>query len=210
MILIYKKIKSGRSVYLCSCDGCLGFFKRRSDYKDFKYCTSCSNKERGIRRITHGDNNTNSRLHVSWSNMKRRCINPTDKEIISYRDKGISICSDWLNYSLFKEWAMDNGYNDKLTIDRVDNTKGYSPDNCRFANYSTQNANKGITNKNKSGFIGVSKSGSRFRSYIDWEYKRVELGLYDTAIEASVVRDSYVIENNLPHTLNNKTVSSEL
>lgn len=197
-------VNNNKKFFDCVCDLCLKGFVRRSDQNQFKTCTKCSTRISANKRKTHGDNNSNSRLHVTWGNMKRRCLNPTDKEIKNYTSKGITLCGEWRDYMTFKKWAMSNGYDDKLCIDRIENDKGYSPDNCRFVNYSIQNANKGITNKNSTGFIGVSQRHGLFRSYVDWNKKRFNLGVYDTAIEAAEVRDYYITTNNLPHTLNFK------
>jgi len=133
--------------------------------------------------------------------MKRRCLNPTDKEKRNYQSKNITLCDEWINYPEFRRWALSNGYSDDLTIDRKDNSKGYHPKNCRFVDRSTQNANKGITRKNKTGFVGIYFSGSRFRSAVDWKKERIEIGVFDTEEEAAKARDAYIIKNNLPHIL---------
>lgn len=71
--------------------------------------------------------------------MKTRCYNPNSNRRKNYYDKGITICDDWLHdKTKFFEWAINNGYDDTLTIDRIDNDKGYSPDNCRWVDYKTQ------------------------------------------------------------------------
>ena len=60
-----------------------------------------------------------------------------------YHDRGIDVCDEWLNDNkTFFNWAINNGYNDGLTIDRIDNSKGYSPDNCRWVDRIVQNNNK--------------------------------------------------------------------
>jgi len=94
----------------------------------------CSMK-RGYSR--HGM--TNTKIHNVWKEMLRRCKdnNPRSK---SYKDKGISVCSNWRNASCFISWALSNGYRTGLQLDRIDNTKGYSPENCRFVT-AQQNAN---------------------------------------------------------------------
>ena len=65
--------------------------------------------------------------------MKTRCYDVNDKNYMTYGGKGIRICQEWLdNPELFEEWSLENGYEDNLTIDRIDSTKDYCPDNCRW------------------------------------------------------------------------------
>ena len=75
--------------------------------------------------------------------MKWRCYYPHHTHYGYYGGRGITVCDEWLhNFKSFYDWAMSHGYRDDLTLDRIDNDKGYSPNNCRWATYSEQNKNK--------------------------------------------------------------------
>jgi hypothetical protein len=89
-------------------------------------------KQRILEKITKRDFR---KLSVKHNSMRERCETPkTEAHKKCYHDKGIRVCEEWVNDKLlFIEWAIDNGYTDDCNvIDRIDNSKGYSPDNCRF------------------------------------------------------------------------------
>jgi len=203
-----KPAKRAMAEFKCSNDGCDRTFTTRQDriMKMTGLCKPCANIHGGKSRSTHGHNNRNSRLHVLWANMKRRCINPTEREKRNYGDR-VSICGEWRDYAPFMEWAMSNGYRDDLTIDRIDPDKGYCPDNCRFVDYSTQSANRRKTDKNKSGYIGVSLCKGKYVAKVQWRKKQIHIGTFDNKSEAALMRDIYIINNNLPHTLNFKATN---
>lgn len=85
----------------------------------------------------------NQRMYTVYSSMIARCYNPKSISYKYYGAKGIKVCSQWKrSFKSFVDWSLQNGYNDCLSIDRIDNTKGYSPNNCRWVPLSEQFSNR--------------------------------------------------------------------
>lgn len=85
---------------------------------------------------------TNTRLHRIWSNMRARCNNPNRREYKYYGQKGIEICNEWNDFTTFYEWAINNGYKEGLTLDRIDVNGNYEPLNCRWTTAKEQGNNR--------------------------------------------------------------------
>lgn len=84
-----------------------------------------------------------TRLYAIYKHMKNRCHNRNNIRYKHYGGRGIKICDEWLNdFMAFYEWAYKNGYNDSLSIDRIDVNGNYEPSNCRWATKRQQNNNK--------------------------------------------------------------------
>ena len=132
--------KSYATKWLCQCECGNKKVIRGSDLKSGRQI-SCGCRRKEGTHTTHGK--TNERIHRIWANMKSRCTNANVEAYKNYGGRGITVCSEWLNsFETFCEWAMANGYEEHLTIDRIDNDKGYFPENCRWVSMKEQQNNK--------------------------------------------------------------------
>lgn len=126
------------------------------------------------------------KLYVKWQSMIRRCENPNEKAYKYYGGRGISVCKEWRNdFMTFYNWAISNGYEEHLTIDRIDVNGNYEPSNCRWATWQEQQNNK-RSNRNYNVFGEVLNLAQISKKYnISWNLlaKRLKKGLdIETAI----------------------------
>lgn len=129
------------------------------------------------------------RIYKIWQGIRQRCNNPNDKEYEDYGGRGIRVCEEWDKSSeAFVRWALENGYADNLSIDRIDTNSGYSPENCRWATWTQQARNKRIEKINSTGVAGVSMDRRKYRAIIYANNKKVDLGRHDTLEEAAEAR----------------------
>ena len=190
--------KVKKAVYACpKCGAEKALICSQVDTGRITQCRSCASKQQ-----KQGHKGT--RLYSIWQNMKARCKGSTSHNKKYYTDKGIKVCDEWVNdFPAFKAWALQNGYDDTLSIDRKDNNSGYSESNCRWVTQSTQVENTRILKStNTSGYRGVSKNGSKWRARIQVEGKEKSLGTFDNILDAAKAYDRYILENNLNNTIN--------
>lgn len=145
-VISYAGKKNGRTVWNCICDcGNKAVIYSKVLINGSTKSCGCYNREKTIEfnktKRTH--NLSKTRLYHIWSDMKHRCYYKSNDNYKDYGERGITICSEWLldNTNFFK-WALANGYSDNLTIDRIDSSKGYSPENCRWVDLYVQNNNR--------------------------------------------------------------------
>lgn len=138
--------KNKKTLWLCRCECgnekviCSNTLLR----KNKTLSCGCLAKEILINRnTTHNLTKESRRLYKIWANMKSRCYNPKSNSFKYYGQRGIYICREWKDdFSNFYNWAINNGYESDLTIERIDVNDIYKPSNCKWINRSEQNLNK--------------------------------------------------------------------
>ena len=105
-----------------------------------RYNMSNKNIKTGQFENLHGMSKT--KIYGVWLSMRERCTSTNHPSYKNYGGRGIKVCDEWMNdFITFYNFAIQNGYVENLTLDRINNDKGYSPDNCRFITRKEQNRN---------------------------------------------------------------------
>lgn len=153
--------RNGQAAWNCICD-CGKHTVVRSyqlTHGLIKSCGCYAADKTKDRSITHGESRT--RLYSIWRSMIKHCYQKTSYGYDNYGGRGIRVCDVWKNsYESFRDWAVLNGYNDNLTIDRIDNESGYCPENCRFVTMLQQENNR--RNNRKITYKDVSLNASEW------------------------------------------------
>ena len=129
------------------------------------------------------DGRKGTRLYRIYYNMITRCTNPKVRSYARYGGRGIKVCKEWADFSKFKQWALSHGYDNNLTIDRIDNDGDYEPSNCQWVTAREQSLNTsrnhnitlhGITKPldDWSKHYGINPKTVRDRLRRGWEIER--------------------------------------
>ena len=157
LIGYYRVVKSGRGRWYVriQCHSC-------SEVTDIRYeayksstgsCDKCSRQMKNYR-----DGRSSERIYSIWNGMFSRCYNTSHPKYPRYGARGITVCGEWHRYENFRAWALANGMNneaqttvhkDRLSLDRVDPLRGYTPDNCRVVTVSQNSSNTKDTRTRK-------------------------------------------------------------
>ena len=146
----YGRTPGGEASWICQCDcgkqfAVVGSSLRKGTTRS---CGCLRDEIVSKKQSTH--RKTKTRLYNVWTHILQRCYNPNHTAYKRYGGRGITVCDEWrYSFQTFHDWAVANGYDEnaprgKCTIDRIDNDKGYSPDNCRFVDMKVQNHNRSI------------------------------------------------------------------
>lgn len=145
-------------------------------------CGCLKDEKSRDRLLKHGYSRT--RLYRIWDAMRARCYNPSHKAYKNYGGRGVTVCDEWRdNFPAFKDWAFYAGYDDGLTIDRIDVNGNYEPNNCRWITNAEQQANRSdsivieysgekkiVSQWAREYGISANVLGNRLRS--GWDFER--------------------------------------
>lgn len=135
----------------------------------------------------------NKNIYWAWKSMKQRCLNQKCHAYHNYGARGINICDEWMNFEPFYYWAIENGYQKGLELDRIDNNGPYAPDNCRW---TTRHEN--LNNRRMTVYLtvnGVTLPATEWASKIGIDRHIIYLWIETHGINYAVFRIEEALEN---------------
>ena len=179
----------GKTKWLCICDcGDLAEVRLNSLQQGAIKSCGCYRKEttKKLGKSCKKHGLTGSRLYHIWRCMKIRCYNKNAPYYKNYGGRGITICDEWRNdFKVFYNWAINNGYQENLTIDRIDVNGNYEPNNCRFISTKEQCNNK--RSNVYLTFNGKTQTISQWSDELGIDYKSLQ---YRKSIDYFFIRDA--------------------
>jgi hypothetical protein len=155
----------------------------RKNKDDGYYPENCVFLEKKNTSKTHGMRY--SRLYNIWTQMIQRCINQNLDHYDRYGGRGIKVCDEWMDFEMFAEWARGNGYNEGLSIDRLDVNGNYEPSNCKWSTDVEQQRNK--RNNRYLTINGETKTVAEWAEISGLSYKTLQRRLYTGCKEENLI-----------------------
>lgn len=172
--------------YICQCE-CGNVKIIRSDSLlsgNTKSC-GCLKEEQNKINLTanHSHKQSGTRLYGIWQGIKERCYNKHDARYHRYGGRGITVCDEWKNdFKAFYDWAVNNGYDEKLTINRIDNDGNYQPNNCRWSTVKEQCNNRETNIKITIG--NSTRSLQEWCDIFEVDYKKINARYHRNGFES--------------------------
>jgi hypothetical protein len=199
------KNKHGKKIYSCKCLLCGNEFSSMGTLIKngrIKSCGCIRKTNAGNLNKSHGM--THTRIYKIWKGMRNRCNNPNYHSYHRYGGRGIRVCDRWEEFENFYK-DMSKEYFDTAEIDRVNNNKDYSPDNCRWVSHKENSNNRSKYNSN-SDYTGVFKTKKYGTYQVNLSHNRkvIYIGSYKTLKEAVNARKEFIIDFNKKNNTNYK------
>lgn len=203
MLYATEKSKRKSRYGIFKCPYCNNSFKSQISNIKNNHTKSCGCFKKD--RIGKYENLSKTRIYSIFNDIRKRTLNKKHSTYKFYGAKGITICKEWRNdFIVFYKWAMDNGYDDTLTIERKNVYGNYEPNNCEWIPMSEQHKNKrDIYSNNKTGYKGIQyrKDRNQYAVAFTNSKTRYFLGYFKNIENAIMSHNDFIIKNNIDRKL---------
>lgn len=199
-VLSYAGTSRCGSLWTCACE-CGSVVIKRGSNLSYGTTKSC-----GCFHPVVKLGNKGTRLKNIWKHMKSRCVCKTDKDFYKYGARGICVCAEWSgSFIPFKKWALNNGYDKILTLDRINNEGNYEPSNCRWTTQKVQQNNRrnNILVEIKGRSMSPLQISKEYGIDLNCVYARLKRGDVEQALvrptKIRIKQNSYFVEYDCRH-----------